>query len=177
MSRAHRKNDWGFPRWRGYGSGSEAEPVRMCDRSGCHEKGECPAPKSPNSPDRWYFCQRHAAEYNAGWDYFAGLTAEEAVDRETRERSDAGGYKEAAHYGWAESGDGTRSRDELRALDLLGLDPDADFEAVRKAWRTKAKEVHPDVKPGDAAAAEAFQKLQVSYEVLRAAEERREWKG
>ena len=30
---------------------------------------------------------------------------------------------------------------------------------------------------GDAAAAEAFQKLQVSYEVLRAAEERREWKG
>jgi hypothetical protein len=33
------------------------------------------------------------------------------------------------------------------------------------------------VKPGDATAAAAFQKFQVSYEVLRAAEERREWKG
>jgi len=177
MSRAHRKNDWGFPRWRGYGSGSDAQPVRMCDRAGCHEKGDCPAPKSPNSPDRWYFCQQHAAEYNSGWDYFAGLTAEEAKAREDRETAEAGGYKEAAHYGWGGSGDGSRSRDELRALELLGLDPDADFEAVKKAWRAKAKEVHPDVKPGDAVAAEAFRKLQVSYEVLRAAEERREWKG
>ena len=65
----------------------------------------------------------------------------------------------------------------MKALEMLGLDPDADFEAVKKAWRAKAKEVHPDVKPGDAAAAEEFSKLQVSYEVLRAAEERREWKG
>ena len=60
---------------------------------------------------------------------------------------------------------------------MLGLDPDADFDAVKKAWRAKAKEVHPDVRPNDKAAAEQFQKLQVSYEVLRAAEDRREWKG
>lgn len=178
MSRARRSNnDWGFPRWRGYGSASAAAPVRMCDRAGCHEKGDCPAPKSPNNPERWYFCQRHAAEYNSGWDYFAGLSAEEAASREESERSEASGYHEAAHYGWAGSGDGTRSRDELRALELFGLDPDAEFELVRKAWRTRAKEVHPDVKPGDAAAAEEFRKLQVAYEVLRVAEERREWKG
>ena len=177
MTKARRQNDWGFPRWRGYGSSFDAAPVRMCDRAGCNEKGDCPAPKAPNSPDRWYFCQRHAAEYNSGWDYFAGLTKEEADAREARETADNGGYKEAAHYGWAGSGDGTRSRDELRALETLGLDPDADFEAVKKAWRTKAKEVHPDVKPGDAEAADAFQKLQISYEVLRVAEERREWRG
>jgi len=177
MSRARGKNDWGFPRWRGYGSGSAAEPVRMCDRAGCHEKGDCPAPKSPNSPERWYFCQSHAAEYNQGWNYFEGLTKEEAAEREAREQADNSGYKEAAHYGWAGSGDGTRRRDELKALDVLGLDPDADFEAVKKAWRAKAKEVHPDVKPGDKEAADQFRKLQVSYEVLRAAEERREWKG
>ena len=81
------------------------------------------------------------------------------------------------HYGWAASGDGTRSRDELRALELLGLSPDAEFDEVRKAWRTKAKEVHPDVRPGDEDAAKAFKALQLAYEVLRAAEERREWKG
>ena len=177
MARLGRTNDWGFPRWRGYGSSREAAQVRLCDRHGCGEPGNCPAPKSPNSPERWYFCQKHAAEYNAGWDYFAGLTAEEAAAREQSETLDNSGYKEAAHYGWGGSGDGSRSRDEMRALDLLGLEADADFEAVKKAWRAKAKEVHPDVRPGDEDAAKAFQALQLAYEVLRAAEERREWKG
>ncbi|QSR16400.1 J domain-containing protein [Novosphingobium sp. KA1] len=177
MSRAGRSMDWGFPRWRSYGSSREAAQVRLCDRHGCTEPGDCPAPKTPNSRDRWYFCQKHAAEYNAGWDYFAGLDAEEAARREAEERSEAEGYKESAHYGWAGSGDGSRSRDELNALEALGLDPDADFDAVRKAWRMKAKEVHPDVRPDDAEAAKAFQTYQLAYEVLRAAEERREWKG
>jgi curved DNA-binding protein CbpA len=65
----------------------------------------------------------------------------------------------------------------MRALDLLGLEADADFAAIRKAYRSRAKEVHPDVKPGDAEAARQFQSLQLAYEVLRQAEERREWKG
>lgn len=177
MSRARRTNDWGFPRWRGYGSSREAAQVRLCDRVGCGDQGNCPAPKSPNSPDRWYFCQAHAAEYNSGWDYFAGLTAEEAAAREKDEETTHSGYRESAFYGWTGSGDGTRTRDELRALEVLGLEPDAEFEAVRKAWRTRAKEVHPDVRPGDAEAAKAFQALQLAYEVLRAAEDRRQWAG
>jgi hypothetical protein len=177
MSRARRSNDWGFPRWRGYEAGREAAQIRLCDRHGCTERGDCPAPKSPNNPDRWYFCQKHAAEYNSGYDYFAGLDAEEAGQRESSERSEHAGYSEAAHYGWAGSGDGSRSRDELRALEMLGLDPDADFDAVKKAWRTKAKEVHPDVRPNDPDAAKAFTAYQLAYDVLRQAEERREWKG
>src|SRR3546814_8325537 len=51
------------------------------------------------------------------------------------------------------SGDGSRSADEMRALEVLDLEPDADFEATKKAWRNLAKECHPDVKPGDAEAA------------------------
>ena len=177
MTRPKRSLDWGFPRWRGCGSSREAAKVRLCDRHGCDEPGDCPAPKAPNSPDRWYFCRRHAAEYNAGWDYFAGLEKAEAEARERSESSEAAGYRSAAHYGWAAEGDGSRSADEMRALDLLGLESDADFEAVKKAWRAKAKEVHPDVAPGDKDAAKAFQAYQVAYEVLRQAEERREWRG
>ena len=45
-----------------------------CDRHGCDEPGDRPAPKAPNKPDRWYFCERHAAEYNRNWNYFEGLT-------------------------------------------------------------------------------------------------------
>jgi len=169
--------DWGFPRWRGYGSGRDTVEVRICDRYNCNDPGNCPAPKSPNSPERWYFCERHAAEYNKGWNYFEGLDKEEAEARARSEQRDNAGYAEAQHYGWAGSGDGSRSADEMRALEVLGLDPDASFEDVKKAWRGRAKELHPDVRPGDEAAARAFQANQVAYEVLRQAEERREWKG
>ena len=177
MARNGRSVDWGFPRWRGYEGAREAAQVRLCDRQGCDQAGKCPAPKSPNSPDRWYFCEKHAAEYNSGWNYFEGLDREEVAAREKAERQESAGYSEAAHYAWGGPGDGRRSRDEMRALELLGLESDADFDAIRKAWRTRAKEVHPDVRPGDEDAAKAFQALQLAYEVLRAAEERRTWKG
>ncbi|MEL6738758.1 MAG: J domain-containing protein, partial [Pseudomonadota bacterium] len=62
-------------------------------------------------------------------------------------------------------------------LEVLELEADADFAAIKKAYRARAKEMHPDVKPGDEDAAKEFQKLQVAYDVLRAAEERREWRG
>jgi hypothetical protein len=169
--------DWGFPRWRGYGSSRETTTVRLCDRHGCEERGDCPAPKAPNSPERWYFCQRHAAEYNSKWDYFEGLDKAEKEARTKAEQRDNSGYAEASHYGWGGSGDGSRSADEMRALEVLELEPDVDFAAIKKAYRAKAKLVHPDVKPDDAEAARQFQAIQVSYEVLRQAEERREWRG
>src|SRR3546814_14813463 len=85
MSRAKRSDDWGFPRWRPYGSSRETQKVHLCDRHGCTNPGNCPAPKSPNSPERWYFCEAHAAEYNRGWDYLAGLSAEDAAARAAAE--------------------------------------------------------------------------------------------
>jgi len=176
MARFTRSDDWGFPRWREYGSARDAVRVRICDRHNCSEPGDCPAPKSPNSPDRWYFCQAHAGEYNRGYNYFEGLSAEDAAEREADERRDAGGFTSAKHNAWAGPGDGSLSRDELRALDVLGLEVDADFDAVRIAWRRLAKESHPDVKPGDADAATRFQAVQAAYDVLRSAEERRQWK-
>ena len=174
---ARRSNDWGFPRWRGYGSSREATTVRLCDRHGCEEPGDCPAPKAPNIPDRWYFCQTHAAEYNRKWDYFEGLDKVEKAARAKSEQAESAGYAEAQHYGWAGSGDGSRTADEMRALELLGLEADAEFDAIKTAFRRQAKEVHPDVRPGDAEAAQRFQAIQVAYEVLKQAEERREWQG
>jgi hypothetical protein len=173
VARATRSNDWGFPRWRGYGSERGAARVRTCDRVGCDRPGTCPAPKAPNSRERWYFCQEHAGEYNRGWDYFAGLSAEEAAAREAGERRDASGFASAGQYRWAGEGDGTRSRDELRALHALELEVDATFEEAKAAWRRLAKANHPDVRPGDAEAAERFRRVQAAWDVLRQAEERR----
>jgi hypothetical protein len=173
MTKHGRSNDWGFPRWRGYGSARDAQSVRLCDRHGCDEPGDRPAPKSPNSPERWYFCERHAGEYNRNWNYFEGLSAEDAAARESGERRDAGAYANASHYGWGGPGDGSRSRDEMRALDVLGLDSDSGPEQVKTAYRRLAKANHPDLKPGDGEAAARFQAVQAAYEVLSKAEERR----
>jgi len=174
MARIQKRSvDWGFPRWRGYGADTGTTKMRMCDRYGCDQPGVHPAPKAPNSPERWYFCQRHAAEYNAGWDYFQGLSAEEAAAREAEERRDASGFSQSASSKWAGRGDGSQSGDELRARDVLEVEVDASFDDIKLAWRRLAKANHPDVKPGDADAAKRFTAIQTAYEVLRAAEERR----
>ena len=169
MTKHGRSNDWGFPRWRPYGTaGTAAEPVRLCDRYGCPEKGRPAGAEEPrHSPDRWWFCEAHAAEYNRNWNYFEGLSQEEAAARERRERADAGGFESASHYAWGGPGDGSRSRDEMRALDVLGLDTHAEFEAVRVAWRALAKRTHPDVAPGEEAA-DLFRQGQAAFAVLRA---------
>jgi len=174
MARQTRSDDWGFPRWRPYGSkGRAATRVRLCDREGCNQPGDRPAPKAPNSRERWMFCEAHAAEYNKNWNYFAGLTAEEAAKRAAEEEAGASAFRKSAHYQWAGPGDGSRSRDEMRALDALELEVDADFKAVKAAYRRLAKEYHPDARRDDKESAKRFHEIQAAYEVLRASEERR----
>ena len=176
MAGTKRSDNWGFPRWRPYGSSHEATRVRICDRDGCSAPGDRPAPKSPNSPERWYFCEAHAAEYNRNWDYFEGLDAESAAAREADESAEASAFRQSQHWQWGGPGDGSRSRDEMRALEALELDSDADFGLVKAAYRRLAKENHPDLKPGDEQAAKRFQQVKAAYDVLCRSEERREAK-
>ena len=174
MVKQKRSDDWGFPRWRSYGkAGREAARIRLCDRQGCNEPGDRPAPKAPNSPERWYFCEAHAAEYNKNWNYFAGLSPEEAARRAAEEENGAKGFRSSAQWKWAGPGDETRTRDEMRALDALELESDADFTAVKAAYRRLAKENHPDVNRDDKEAAKRFQQVQAAYDVLKKAKGRR----
>ena len=178
MAKQKRSDDWGFPRWRPYGAkGREAARVRLCDRVDCDRPGDRPAPKSPNSRERWHFCEAHAAEYNKNWNYFAGLSHEEAAKRAANEEQGASGYRKSAHWKWAGPGDGSRSRDEMRALDALELDSDAAFKAVKAAHRRLVKETHPDANPGDESAAKRFKQVQAAYDVLRKAEDRKNGKA
>ena len=174
MARSTRSNDWGFPRWRSYADkGRDAARIRLCDREGCNEPGDRPAPKAPGSRERWMFCEAHAAEYNKNWDYFANLSAAEAAAREEAEAREASGFRQSKHYAWGGPGDGTRSREEMRALSVLDLDSDASFAEVKAAHRKLAKAHHPDLKPGDEEAATRFQQVQAAYDVLKKAEERK----
>jgi DnaJ domain len=167
VAKQKRSDDWGFPRWRDYGSERGASRLRLCDRQGCGKPGDFPAPKSPLSKDRWLFCQEHAAEYNSQWNYFAGLSDEEAAQRAAEEAAGASSYQRSGHWTWAGPGDGNGvSRAQNDAYRALDLEPGASAADVKASYRRLAKQHHPDANPGDAKAAERFQAVQTAYQIL-----------
>lgn len=49
----------------------------------------------------------------------------------------------------------------------LGVDRDATREEIGAAFRARARDLHPDVRPGDLQAAERFKRVSMAYGVLR----------
>ncbi|HZP30429.1 MAG TPA: DnaJ domain-containing protein [Acidimicrobiia bacterium] len=58
---------------------------------------------------------------------------------------------------------------------VLGVPPSAGSDEIAAAYRTRAKELHPDSKPGDKAAAERFKEVSAAYRVLAEPDTRREY--
>ena len=50
--------------------------------------------------------------------------------------------------------------------DILGVDKNATAAEIKKAYRKKAIQYHPDKNPGDTKAEEMFKKAAEAYEVL-----------
>src|SRR5581483_10583649 len=58
---------------------------------------------------------------------------------------------------------------------ILGVDRNADAKAVKQAYRRLARKHHPDMNPGNRAAAERFKEINEAYEVLSDPEKRRRY--
>jgi hypothetical protein len=61
-----------------------------CDQSGCPTPATAKAPKSRHMMgEHYWFCQKHAAEYNKQWDFFAGMSEGE-IRKEQEDRLTGG---------------------------------------------------------------------------------------
>lgn len=57
----------------------------------------------------------------------------------------------------------------------LGVSADADGAAIKKAYRKLARDLHPDVKPGDTVAEQRFKEVGEAYAVLSDEEQRKQY--
>src|ERR1700728_2389075 len=72
----------------------------------------------------------------------------------------------------ANAGAAVAATDGLDLYGLLEVAHDASDEDIKRAYRRKARELHPDANGGDAAAEARFKEVSLAYEVLRDPERR-----
>lgn len=58
---------------------------------------------------------------------------------------------------------------------ILGVSPDADENAIKSTYRKLARQLHPDVNPGDKEAGEKFKEVNEAYQVLSNPEQRKKY--
>jgi hypothetical protein len=144
----------------------ENKDTSTCAWKGCTEEGKFPAPKSPhNSKDRYHFCLGHVRQYNKSWNFFRGMDDKEVesfqIDSITGHRPTAkmgvgGNYynteelrKKILHEfmrgAEAREKPAPAPKDEVDALEVLGLRYPSTLKEVKRKYKELAKLYHPDV--------------------------------
>jgi hypothetical protein len=164
--------------------------LRACDMPGCAENGEHRAPKDRSLQDHYWFCYDHVREYNAAWDYFSGMPAEEVEnhivnslygDRPTwRYDMDAAAAAlrraawQAYHFTEEEPPKEefrkpaqNPNTPEFEALSLMGLEPPVTLDGVKIRYKELAKKYHPDLNPGDKKAEDLLKSINMAYTILK----------
>ena len=161
---------------------------RCCERSGCDQDGLYRAPRSrlQMTQYRW-FCLQHVREYNAAWNYYAGMSDDEVeadIRRDTVWQRPS--WPLAATVGYR-AWHATRTTDgfgvfegarpparreptaEERALLVLELRAPVTVAAVKARYKELVKRHHPDANCGDKAAEERFKEISEAYRTVMGA--------
>jgi len=165
-------------------------PGRLCDMPGCDRDGEYRAPKSrDNLRDYHWFCLDHVRAYNAGWDYYKGMSpgqieahmrADVSWQRPTWPLGRLGGAiieDEAIVDKLDILGAAGLNRPAPRQsaptalrepLSTLGLAWPVSLAQVKSRYKALAKRHHPDANGGDRKAEERLKTINLAYAALRA---------
>lgn len=177
-------------------------PDRICDAPGCTEPGEFRAPgprrASADGPGEYrWLCLDHVRAFNAGYDFFAGMSAEEIFRAQSPLHgweSESRSFRPTAGIDmpprWADFSDpleaiGARARarhpqkrkdgkavspEERRALDVMGLALDATRHDLRARYTELVHSYHPDRNGGDRSMEGKLQAVVEAWQVLKKAE-------
>jgi hypothetical protein len=173
--------------------GRGADGKRACDHPGCAQEGEYRAPRSREpSQGLYWFCLPHVREYNAAWNFFAGMKPDE-IERYIREnvtghrptwrlgtkpsqtfphfwvKDDLGLLGElgiAQSLSGAKSGARPRDPRELKALATLDLEPEVNLQQIKTRFKQLVKRYHPDANGGERRAEERLKAIIEAYSFL-----------
>jgi hypothetical protein len=114
-----------------------------CEHPGCQGAGEHRAPKGrSNEGEYWRFCLEHVREYNASYNYFAGMT-DDAVARYQKES--LVGHRPTWSMGVKAPGKGPGAPEA--STEFVFEDPLGVFRAAGFAHRAEAEPRKPTVGP------------------------------
>lgn len=168
-----------------YGAASgngAAVSQQCCEWIGCDRDGLYRAPRSRQELRHyWWFCLEHVREYNAAWNYYAGMSDNEV---EADVRFDTVWQRPSWPLGariryarWRPVGDffgffgeqRTPERSvtaEERALLVLDLRPPVTVAVVKMRYKELVKRHHPDANGGDKASEERFKQISEAYRTV-----------
>lgn len=108
---------------------------------------------------------RRAGNRRAGRDARGGFDVDGTTDRSRRRSGPDGPGADARASDAGSRADATFSTGPSRAEAhrILGVEPGADSDVIRRAYRNKVKEVHPDAESGDE---DTFKRVNRAYERL-----------
>ncbi|MEX2643367.1 MAG: J domain-containing protein [Acetobacterales bacterium] len=180
------------------GAAGPPEPGRRgsCAWPGCSEDGSYRAPRSRRREDGFHaFCLAHVRDYNAAWDFFAGMTPEQIA---AYRNEDVTWHRPTWRLGAPGGGGGSWIRDDLdvfaaafgvdgsvhgtdpqraerpmkpgerAALKLFGLDQHASLHDIKVRYKQLAKRYHPDATGGDKRSEDRFKAVTRAYRYLLA---------
>lgn len=108
---------------------------RPCSAPGCHEAGEFRAPPADEGerprdrPPQWrWFCLEHVRAFNAGYNFFAGMSAEEIA---AAQRPHAGWERETRAFSANAAAPGPKWADFADPLDAIGAGYRKKMDAMR----------------------------------------------
>jgi hypothetical protein len=168
-----------------------------CAVPGCDSPGEFKAPLQPanfDGPGAWRFlCLDHVREHNAKYNFFEGMSADEIHEAQSPLAGWERPSRTFASNGadppprWSDFHDPldaisgrfghirqahTPSRftkEERRALSVLGLGEDTDRHSVRQRYSGLVRRYHPDKNGGDRSHEDRLSEVIEAYQLLRKA--------
>ncbi|HYP57846.1 MAG TPA: J domain-containing protein [Beijerinckia sp.] len=169
-----------------------------CDHPGCNAPGEFRAPQGRLREGQYFcFCLEHVREYNASYNYFNGMSAEDVAlyqrdavvghrptwsmgsqrgAKNFREEGDdqsqpsdvLGMYRASARRHLPEEPKTPRHGvAALKAFDELGLDGTADAATVKARYKDLVKRLHPDANGGDRSNEDKLRQIIRAYNYLK----------